>query len=185
MRNAYITKSLLTLALFAAALSPAKAALLDGNTVQVDYLFPNVSASVGSGQALVGSGLEFSNFMGLADINVADNGLTISFQTSTLLDSTPFNGIRLTDINLAIGSFTSVNVNALSNLSGFGSSNVTFDADNIFINLSGLTPMQTNQIVLDINAPALNPTAVDVPEPATLFGVASALGLVVVARRRR
>lgn len=187
MRSTYCTKAVFTILLFAAAICPAQGAFLTGNTVRIDYLFPTVADSVGNSSAVVNSAVEFSNAFnfGYFNIDVTDTGFQISFLDTLAGGSPAFNGIRLSDIQSTIGAFTSVVINPTSTLTGFGSSNVTFDADNVFVNLSGLNPVQGNLIALDINPSNLPPAAIDIPEPASFITALSALGVVLFARRRR
>lgn len=186
MRNAYITKTLFTLALFAAALSPAKAAFLDGNTVRVDYLFPDVGTNAGSENVVVSNAVEFSNLFGYGmSLNLTDSGLSIVFLGSVAAGQEAFNGIQVSDINLALAAFTSVTVNSATNLANFGASNITVLDDVIRVNFAGLAPMINNTVVLDINPSGVNPTAAELPEPSTLLSVVSALGLAALVRRRR
>jgi hypothetical protein len=185
MRNAYITKTLLTLALFAAALTPARAAFLDGNTVRVDYLFPDVGTTDRSTTTVVSSAVEFSNLFGYGlSLDLTDTGLLISFLDNLATGQETFNGIQITDINLAIPTFNAVSVNAATTLANFGSTNITVLDDVIRVNFAGLAPMMGNNVVLDINPKSFNPTAIDLPEPSTLLSVVSALGLAFVVRRR-
>lgn len=191
MRSTYCTQAVFSLLFFVAALSPAQGAFLNGNTVRVDYLFPTVADSIGDPAlnriAVVGSGVEFIDFLNLdfLDVDITDTGLRLSFSKTAAGGSPAFSGIRLSDINSTIAAFTSVTVKPTTTLSGFGTSNVTFDSDNVFVNLSGLNPIQGNLIDININASSIDPTAIDVPEPASVFTALSALGVVLLARRRR
>jgi len=188
MTKHYIQNCILAVALFSAALTPSQAAFLEGQTVRVDYLFPNVASGQANAQAVVGAGVEFSNaFAGTFgvntfDINVFDTGLSIVFLNNLTINADPFNGLRLSDILSAFSAFNTVTVNGTTTVAGFGASLVSFDTDNIFVNLAGLSPLVGNQLVLDINASGGSSPS-PVPEPSTVAGVLSAMLVAALARR--
>lgn len=170
-------KTLAAVSVFAASMG-ANAALLDGQTVNFTYLFPEQNQTYQDlGNAVVGAGVEFTNF-NYFNLDVADKSITAqNFSFDATWSWTNFNGFVVRDVNNAVN-FTSVAVNALTNMAGLDSSRISFDAHNIFVNWEGLS-FNTNTLVkLDINnAP------VSVPEPTGL-GLAG-LGLVALMLRRR
>ena len=92
--------------------------------------------------------------------------------------STSFNGFVLSDVFSTVDAFTGVTINAATNYLGFDASRVTFDANNIYVNLQGLTANGT--ITLDIKG-----STGAVPEPAAWAMMLAGFGLVGAAMRRR
>lgn len=81
-------------------------------------------------------------------------------------------------MNGTIPDFTSVAINAATNMAGFDASRITFDANNIWVNWQGL-PYDTNTIVsLDVNGGS------DVPEPSTMLLVGLGAVAILASRRR-
>jgi hypothetical protein len=161
-----------TVAIFATAIllslaGRSNASILAGATVGYEYHFPGVGSVIYTAPTfVVGPGVETGLFQPSPDyaaVDVSDTNIFVDFIQPASFAPGAFNGIRLFDVNNAITSFTSVTVNAATNMFGFTSANVSFDADNIYINWQGL-PFDENTIVsLDINgAPGT------VPEPASV-----------------
>ena len=165
------------------ALPSAQASLLDGKTVSFTYLFPDASSVYGSGangNYVVGAGVEIPNgvccgFEGAVDIS--DSNIRVDFHASSTYSGAAFNGFRVTDLFNTIDDFTTANVNAITDMAGFGAGNVTFDANNIYVNWQGLSFDNGRVVSIDLSGG-------HVPEPAALSLLAlSLLGLGVMRRR--
>jgi hypothetical protein len=184
--------------------APAAAALLQGNVLQISLRGPDINtvntAPSYSGQLqdnVVGiSGTYFLNVSGfpspLAAISPHDRQIIIyspfadsSFFASVIYYPHDFNGFAFRDMLNNIDPFTSVTVSALNTLTGFDGARISFDADNIFINLSGLTFYQGQRAVLDINPISAPPPVGGVPEPAGWALLIAGFGLTAAAMRRR
>jgi hypothetical protein len=158
--------------------STATAGILDGQTVRVEYLYPDASTIYpgnGNGNYVVGGGVEVQNLLysNIFDVDLQSNGLTVIFNNNLgTFTGAAFNGFRVTDINNTIGAFTSFNL--VSNTAGFNPV-LTFDADNLYVNWQGIN-MTPGQIELSISA---------VPEPETFAMMLAGLGLLGAAARRR
>ena len=165
------------------ALPSAQASLLDGKTVSFTYLFPDASSVYGSGangNYVVGAGVEIPNgvccgFEGAVDIS--DSNIRVDFHASSTYSGAAFNGFRVTDLFNTIDDFTTANVNAITDMAGFGAGNVTFDANNIYVNWQGLSFDSGRVVSIDL-------AGAHVPEPAALSLLAlSLLGLGLMRRR--
>ncbi len=160
----------------------ANAALLSGETLNYQYFFPDLSSpysNAQNGDFVVGPGVEITNVVdGAGTLDASDTQITVLFAGDISFSAGTFNGFRLTDALGTIASFASVTINPLTTLgSGFGASNVSFDADHIWVNWASLGFAAGQQLVLDVSA---------VPEPETYALMLAGLGcLAFVARRRK
>ena len=154
--------------------------IFDGETVRVDYLFPNTSTVHDTATVVVGPGVELSSWpMGQnwLDIDIADTNILITHLIDQSYNPGAFNGPLFADALASIPSVNSVTINPATDMPGFDISRVTFDDDNIWVNFESLSFVQGNVVSLDVEADII-------PEPATLSLLALG-GLGPLARRRR
>lgn len=141
-----------------------------GQNLQYHYVFPSLGVDYAgdgavlntSAQFTVGNGVEFTNegFVGYT-INVTATAIEIAFQTSVSWSPASFNGFRITDYSDSVASIASAQ-------SSSGNINVTFDANNIYVNWQGhsFSPGNTitisvgfdnsgDPIILDLGAPGI------------------------------
>lgn len=178
-----VMRGLAALAIVASA-GAAQAALLDGKTVSFTYLLPTINVdypSSANGNYVVGAGVEISNGFCCGyegTLNLSDTNILADFIASSAYNSAVFSGFRISDVNSTIGDFTGVTINGLTNMVGFNASRVTFDANNIWVNLQSLAFTHNTFVSLDING------GNQVPEPAGIALLALGLLAASAAGRR-
>lgn len=160
----------------------AHASLLEGKTLGFQILLPTISdvfSSPLNGNYPVGPGVEISD-SGVTG-NFSDTNLRADFHTGfTYFAGYSFVGWHFFDVFGDIGSFTGVSVNSDTNMIGFDASRITFDADNIWVNLRGLSVTRTTVVSMDVSS-----APISVPEPGTYTMILAALGLLGMMTRRR
>ena len=159
-------------------ISPASALLL-GDTVQADYLFPTQTSVFQTlGTATVTPTALFNSF-GQTNYLVTDNTLQITnvFRSDVTFLSAVLNGVEITDLTNAL--ITGVTVDPATNLVGFSAADVSFDASHIFVNLQSLVTTPTTLVKLDISG-----TAPPIPEPDSLALLAIGIFSLSLLRRR-
>jgi hypothetical protein len=140
---------------------------------------PNTSAVLaGPNNTVVGPGLEFGSYAGLANIDISDTNILITLTLDAALNNVAFDGFRFFDVNGTIPAITSVTLSAATNYAGFTASRVTFDADTIFVNVENLPGLNGQKISLDLNA------STAVPEPGAFVVVGAAFALAAMRALR-
>jgi len=145
------------LALAAAAIAPTAQAGWVGGTVGWTLETPRGTVVADRGTALVGqTGQEF-NAKPFNDFVIDANGnsinlrnlgnLPVSFQGTT---PSGFLGFAFTDVNRTISRITGVRLTA-NDVTGFDASRVTFDDDNVYINLNGVATAFGEDLTVEIS----------------------------------
>jgi len=161
--------------------APAFAVFMDGKVLNYAWFFPDkntpyaymtpVNITAGSGVDTII--IDSYNYVGL--LYVSDNQINLTFTADSYFYGAEFSGIRLNDINNTISAFGSVTINPLTNLVGFDSSRISFNQDNIWIDLQGLSFHRDDRVSLQV-AP------VPIPAAVWLFG-AGLVGLIGLRRK--
>ncbi|GGD98290.1 hypothetical protein GCM10011529_00410 [Polymorphobacter glacialis] len=156
--------------------TPAAAATLLGQTVGIQYIFPNTTTVYSDlGTNLVGTDGP-TDGIGYFDLSFSDTSITADFKSEATWSGADFNGFRVYDVNDAITAITSVSLLS-TNMVGLDLSRITFDANNIYVNWNGLAFNNDTIVTLGVNAA--------VPEPATWAMMIAGFGLVGAAMRRK
>ena len=149
--------------------------ILDGKTLEITYRVPTLSSIFATNIVVVDSSVEWQAFVGLVSVDVSDTNVRFNFLTSNAFNPATFSGFVFFDLLGTIPNFTGFTLNS-TNMSGFTQSNLSFDADHLFVNWQGLSFTADTFVSVDVTA-----GAAPVPEPATWTLVGC--GLVLVGRR--
>ncbi len=123
----------------------------------------------------MGPGVELLNFAGYLDIDFSATNILMTTTRGGGPNAVPFDGLRFFDVLSTMPAITGVTLNPSSTYAGLTQAGVSFDADNIRVNLAGLTAQRGQTISLDI---------AQVPEPATYGLVGLALAAAALYRKR-
>jgi len=164
----------LGLAMIVGGIGQAHAILL-GETIRTTIEFPTMgSVVVGPDDRVVDGSVELTNYGGVARINFMDTQIRILSVTDDTFLSAPFNGLHFLDLNGTIDPWVVSINNPGTTVSGVG---LTFDDDNIFVNLANLSVENGDTILLDVVQP--------IPEPSTILLLGTGLAGVIGWRYRK
>jgi hypothetical protein len=163
----------------------ASAASLIGQTIKVDYLFPNVNSIVdskvttvtadSSDTVIFSSGVNFDpNAQGFSITNLLASGFS----------SATFNGIKTSNLNFGDGSFiTGVFIDSKTGIfTPFDPSRISFTNDSVSLNFESL-PFTTGSDLGNLRI-GLQTSSRPVPVPGAVFGVVIAGGALVARQRK-
>lgn len=180
-------KCLLMAALLIAPATASAAVIEVGDTVGYAFLQPTIASSVfNPGPLVVSGGVEVPSFEGsildpIASVDISEDLISLSFLRDFTLPAVSFSGFVVFDTALTLDAFTGAFVSVGSTVAP---TSLTFDADNIFVNLAGLSAVAGDTINISV---AGSPDTPVIPEPTTLtaafVGVSAVLGGAL--RRRR
>ncbi len=154
---------------------PLSASVLLGDTVNLTYNYFGTLTDYGNQTV----NAAYSGVVGLFNISVHDNQIVAQSTGCCSLTPGGFNGFVVTVLSQAPGNsiIGSVTVDPSTNMGGFSSSNVAFDATHVSVNWQGMNITTETQVVLNVQG--------NTPEPSTLLlgGLPAALLLIRAVRR--
>ena len=157
------------------------AELLYGQSLSYQYFFPDLASPCCKDYSfVVGSGVEVPDLVTeIATLDVSDTQVTVQFIDGFGgFNEGAFNGFVLT--GLAESGFTSATVDGASTLAGFDSQNVSYDLNNVWVNLQGQRFEPNQRLILDIAGPV--PV---VPEPSAAAAMLGGLAFLAWFLRGR
>ena len=152
---------------------------LNGATVTVNYLFPDINTifeTLGTG-TVTGGGFTVNSF-GQHDYTTFPTDITLTNVqgTDVFFLTASFNGYQLI-VDSGGSPITGVTI-AVNNVPGFDASRITFDATDVWVNMQSLTTSPGLAWQLDLQFGT-------VPEPGTLALMGTGfLGIIGIFRRR-
>ena len=191
MRNSLRLIAISVALWFGFSASIANAGIFDGQTVNYQYYFPDLStpyAAAANGDYLVDSAVEVADVVdGHGTIDFGSDGFVISFTDSSSFSSAAFNGFVISDVSSTLDSFSSFSL--VSNTGVMGTPTLSFDSDHLYVNWEGLS-FTSGNLVFSVNSIAdkdnvVTDTISAVPEPETYAMLLAGLGLVGYAARRK
>ena len=182
--NGYLKFMAACLSAIVAAPSLAQAGFV-GHTIDAQILYPNTSTvySDMGNTTVLGSGDTFNAYNSHFRIDFTDSTITIISKDSFAFANDPFDGFVFINKDGQIPIISSVVIDKATTQPGFSSAALSFDANHIFVNDSGLSGSANDKIVLDVT---FNTSAA--PEPAAwalmMVGVGG-MGAALRTRRRK
>ena len=164
---------------------PARADFI-GQQIEVNFLYPELSPvfEADGTQTITAGGVSFSS-LGKVGTFVTGSEVQITNifgQNLPSFAAADYNGIQLTEVGLSPATITGVAIDPATNIAGFGLAQVSFTANNIILNLAGLSFPSNAVFAVDLT---FNDSIIGAPEPSSVSLLGIGLAMVVFAGYRR
>jgi hypothetical protein len=127
-------------------------ASFDGATVQATYYFPDLDSVFDQRQAVVGPGVEFSNFPASdprTNVDFSDTNILITYNSASTWTTATFNG-GFFDSVTEVAPISDVTINGATNMVGLTSDRVDWTSTSVSINWNGLSFDTSTVVSLDV-----------------------------------
>lgn len=124
-----------------------------GQTVQATYYFPDVGTVFDQQQAVVGAGVEFTNFPTndpRTNVDFSANNILITYNSDGAWTSAAFNG-EFFDSLTPMPSIMAVTINGSTNMVGLDASRISFTENSVSINWNNLAFNTGTIVSLDVS----------------------------------
>lgn len=132
----------------------------DGHTIRLTVDSPNIGSVIaGPYDTIVDNGVEFGPsgsgdgwYVVPVDIDITDNSICLDYSSndSGTFNSETFNGYVFTDLNNTIPDIQGVSIDSTTTI-GIDATRISFNEDQIFINVASLSYNETSRLKLNID----------------------------------
>ncbi|WP_414566448.1 MULTISPECIES: hypothetical protein [unclassified Anabaena] len=156
----------------------AKASSLIGDTIQYEYLVPDLSTVFESTTRVVQPGLadlitQTDGTFDIFTLNPESNGFNVNFSVVIGFSFTSFNGFRLSSLDFDDSSILT-GYTLDTNMVGLEASHISFTSNTFSVNFQGLEA--DADTFIDVNF-ITSAVSTSVPEPSLMIGILSISGL--------
>jgi hypothetical protein len=161
----------------------ATAALLDGNPVELSYVFEIDPLGFISGRYIDVAGSSTPRVNPLMTVSLSDKNITLfNFNGAGTFLATGYNQFYFNDIFSTLDPIRSVEFGRLTNIAGLDANSFFPTAGGFYIDFSGLNFNSSSIVTINFNG-AVDIVPVTVPEPQSWLIMAVGIG--VIARTRK